>query len=498
MADVVRELVEQMVPELEDLEILGILSPEEIRKVVKQRRKFEYLLKNRTTSKVDYLKYIEYEVNLEALRQKRKQRLGIRKHSISDHAGRRRIHHIFERALRRYKEDVRMWLQYAAFCQRTKSRKVLSKLFPKALQIHPRCTGLWIQAAAWEYSDNGNVSGARALLQRGLRINEESEQLWLEYFRLELLYVHKMATRRATLGLDAGSADIRVMEDGSEPLNASFYRGVVPQVVYKNACRSLPNKLKLRKQFLDICDTVPECPKELKQAIISSISLEFPDDADAIILCARMHQHSYKSVDKNIFEDAILANSNSSESMSTSAKLWRRYVEFIAERLKICVESQDQLKIVQEICSVCERATNSLEKNNAIMNADDIEHAAEILQIWAGILLRCGKIDEAITVVIRGETICPSDSRIWLLRIDLAKRAQVLGYKTGCKNNPNPKRNIFCTTENISDLYTRSFVAVSANTEGLRMLHMRRINDLVVKAHVKNRNSVRFHYEFQI
>jgi hypothetical protein len=48
----------------------------EINKIVKQRTNFEYRLKRRGAKKVDYLRYIEYEMNLDALRVKRKTRLG--------------------------------------------------------------------------------------------------------------------------------------------------------------------------------------------------------------------------------------------------------------------------------------------------------------------------------------------------------------------------------------------------------------------------------------
>jgi len=54
-------------------------------------------------------------------------------------------------------------------------------------------------AASWEFEKNGNALSGRTLLQRGLRINGESKKLWLEYFRLELLYLEKLRERRKIL-----------------------------------------------------------------------------------------------------------------------------------------------------------------------------------------------------------------------------------------------------------------------------------------------------------
>ena len=45
--------------------------------------------------------------------------------------------------------------------------------------------GLWSYAAAWEFQRQGNVAAARRFLQRGLRNCGASEELWLDYFRME-------------------------------------------------------------------------------------------------------------------------------------------------------------------------------------------------------------------------------------------------------------------------------------------------------------------------
>lgn len=76
-------------------------------------------------------------------------------------------------------------------------------MLTKALQLHPAASGLWSYAAAWEFEHNSNAAAARTLMQRGLRMCKGSHQLWLEYFRMELMYAHKLRTRRHILGLDA-------------------------------------------------------------------------------------------------------------------------------------------------------------------------------------------------------------------------------------------------------------------------------------------------------
>ena len=78
----------------------------------------------------------------------------------------------------------------------------MRQVLTKALQLHPAASGLWSYAAAWEFEHNSNAAAARTLMQRGLRMCKTSQQLWLEYFRMELLYAHKLRTRRRILGID--------------------------------------------------------------------------------------------------------------------------------------------------------------------------------------------------------------------------------------------------------------------------------------------------------
>lgn len=48
--------MEEMVPELEDIEAKGYFTKPEIREIVRQREKFEYALKRKTPTKADFLR----------------------------------------------------------------------------------------------------------------------------------------------------------------------------------------------------------------------------------------------------------------------------------------------------------------------------------------------------------------------------------------------------------------------------------------------------------
>jgi hypothetical protein len=132
MADTVQEILEGMVPELEDLARKKLFSRSEIKEIVRKRRDFEYKLKRRESQKQEYLRYIAYESALDRLRAKRKTRLGMlvpdrsvpiahvccsgdyahccrpgfgkkSKSSVSDFSMQKRLHFIFDRMLRKWK-----------------------------------------------------------------------------------------------------------------------------------------------------------------------------------------------------------------------------------------------------------------------------------------------------------------------------------------------------------------------------------------------------------
>lgn len=56
MADTVRYMMEEMVPELEEFVKQQYFSRQEVKQIVKRRQDFEYLLKRRAALKEDFLR----------------------------------------------------------------------------------------------------------------------------------------------------------------------------------------------------------------------------------------------------------------------------------------------------------------------------------------------------------------------------------------------------------------------------------------------------------
>ncbi|ODV80984.1 U3 snoRNP protein [Suhomyces tanzawaensis NRRL Y-17324] len=206
MAEKVRYFLEQSVPELEDLKNKGLFDKNELTMIMRRRTDFEHRIQGRGSKPRDYLKYSEFEINLDKLRSKRRARYlkaGMieKKATLSDWAGVRRIMFIFDRATRRYPGDLEIWAQYLRFAKSCDAIKVIYKVYSRLLQLQPRNVDAWLSAAKYEFENNANAKGARVLFQKGLRLNPESLELWLSYAQFELTYISRLLARRKVLGL---------------------------------------------------------------------------------------------------------------------------------------------------------------------------------------------------------------------------------------------------------------------------------------------------------
>lgn len=211
---------------------------------MKKRTSFETALVRRIPKKGDFLRYAAYEMSLEALRRKRVERLSessgfifgswIRSTSpyyalelpkgpptVSDFALVRRQFQIFERALKKFRDDVGLWVQYIQAARRAKARALVSRICGRALQLHPNAPALYILAASHELRHLSHAA-ARVLLQRGIRLNPENIDLWREYVRMELGFVESLRRRWKVLGL---TTNVGEDEDMDEPDEAEYIGG---------------------------------------------------------------------------------------------------------------------------------------------------------------------------------------------------------------------------------------------------------------------------------
>ena len=220
-------------------------------------------------------------MNLENLRRKRVKRMGIKN---SGHAGQRRIFIILDRATRKFHGDVALWMQYIEYARKQKASKKVSKLLTDVLRLHPTRPELWIYAANYALDIQGDINEARSYMQRGLRFCKNSENMWLQYAKLEMIYISKMSAKCQVLGLtqkdrkdtifglDDPNADhisipkltaagINSNQDGYKPNNeealenlrvAPVMTGAIPMAIFDASCKELAGDSNFGEEFFEM------------------------------------------------------------------------------------------------------------------------------------------------------------------------------------------------------------------------------------------------------
>ena len=317
-SDKARFYLEQYVPELQEYQRKEIFTHEEIVSIASKRSGFEHTLNARGSKPSDYARYATYEMNVDSLRKKRCKRLGVKSTAFN---GPRTIFFILERGTKKFPGDMGLWMQYIQFCQKEKANKKLAKVFTNALRLKPREWGLWVLAAKHYAETQGDMSTARSYLQRGLRFCREESKLWVEYVRLEMGYLAKLAGRRRVLGLDDGArkegVEVAEGEDllelpavTAEDINPDTGRGIeevdddtlkrlasapaftaaIPMAIFDAAMKQFNNDAEVAEEIFNLCasfDFVPST-RNILQHILSRIQTHTPNAVETVICESKM------------------------------------------------------------------------------------------------------------------------------------------------------------------------------------------------------------------
>jgi len=185
---------------------------DEIKAFVKKRSDFEHKVNARGSTPVDFAQYAAWETNLERLRHKRCVRMRIK--NDSRYAGPARIFQVLDRGTKKHPGDVALWMSYLECARKAKSTKKFQTVLTAAIRLHPTKPDFWLYAARWSLENDADITVARSYMQRGTRFCNQTKDLWIEYAKLEMIYLAKIAMRRRILGLDVDETIEMVEDDG--------------------------------------------------------------------------------------------------------------------------------------------------------------------------------------------------------------------------------------------------------------------------------------------
>ena len=332
MTDSAQHYIELLSDDLYDLCEKSLLDLQEVREITKKMSTFENRLQRRISKKQDFLSYVSFLISLKTLLSLRKKRLGIEdKCHSADAMPIKKIHQVFARATKKFSADLDLWLEYIKHCIQFESTKVLSRVFGQALLLHPLEVKLWILASRFEMENQSNMPAARTLMHRALRIIPENEELWLEYFRLELLYLDKLNKRKEmmlggkTMELscyndeDSSTAvnvenslansisiDVPELDDEKQSslssLPSSFLNTEnLLQVIFDSAIEKFPS-LSFAQRFLSIFEECNIFPAATCSYIQNTIKTTFKSNGDILIFALRQEWNTLEHTETNIVE----------------------------------------------------------------------------------------------------------------------------------------------------------------------------------------------------
>ncbi|EER95733.1 U3 small nucleolar RNA-associated protein 6 homolog [Sorghum bicolor] len=518
MADTVQYRLERMTDELDDLERRGLFTRAELSDVVRKRRDFEYRLRRHSPLRQDFLDYIAYELRLDSLRNLRKRAIiraaadeddeprdGARssddeegggrkrkkkdkskkkwKKSVSDVAGVLRVLDIYRMATVRFKGDLDLWFRYLEFC-RDKKHGRMKQVLAQAIRFHPKVPGLWIYAAAWEFDQNLNVAAARALMQSGLRSCPQSEDMWIEYLRMELTYLNKLKARKVALGEDVKTLQKNDKDSGQwkeenkelfMPLNEQdedpkepglsgdaleekedlFWRQglLIIQTIYQGAVEALPSSLTLRKKFLEILNSVDLAHSdELKLEVLDDLKRDFYHSEDYWDWLARLQLSNSNSSSNSNRKDAISNRLNRSIQVYDEAvrrlsnsKMYSLYAKFWMDVLY--PDREDSITLFEDSEFDASEFTSSILK--VYENAESCGCLTEDLACqYISLYLKLERLEEAKTLA---EKLCDGPlsnaAKLWSLRasMEINSIATAPGSSSLSKENLSSLFDLFST-----------------------------------------------------
>jgi U3 small nucleolar RNA-associated protein 6 len=226
--------------------------------------------------------------------------------------------------------------------KREGARMLAGRILARALQLHTSTPMFYILAASEELN-NLSPSTARTLLQRGIRLNPDSIELWREHVRLELGFIESLRRRWKLLGVDMTTDENKVADpslgNDAELTDVAarnrILGGALVKTVIDSACSAIPSV----DLFVALRDTISEHPSpailrsDLIEHLHGLIPQHLPNDPKCIKLVAT--RHLSPSPEGEALVDAIrLVNtellSHCRQNLNSEPVL-RIYAEFVEE-----------------------------------------------------------------------------------------------------------------------------------------------------------------------
>ncbi|XP_035945865.2 U3 small nucleolar RNA-associated protein 6 homolog isoform X1 [Halichoerus grypus] len=413
MAEIIQERIEDRLPELEQLERIGLFSHAEIKAIIKKASDLEYRIQRRALFKDDFINYVQYEINLLELIQRRRTRIGysFKKDEIENSIV-HRVQGVFRRASAKWKDDVQLWLSYIVFCKKWATKAQLSKVFSAMLAIHSNKPALWIMAAKWEMEDRLSSESARQLFLRALRFHPECPKLYQEYFRMELMHAEKL--RKEKQEFEKAKMDVGNLDYPEEIL-----KGELARIIYKNSV-SIIKGAEFHVSLLSIAQLF-DFATDLQKEIYDDLQALHTDDPLTWDYVARRElamemqpageqpaTKQARAVEVGRKEERCCAVYEEAVKTLPTEAMWKCYINFCLERFTKKTSSQ----FLRE--RRLERTMMAFRKAHELRLLPEFQYKQ-----WIELLLHQDFLKEALEVAVAGTESFRDSVTMWQMKLQV-------------------------------------------------------------------------------
>jgi len=205
-------------------------------------------------------------------------------------------------------------MSYLEYAKGIKATKKFKTILTSAIRLHPTRHELWLYAARYSLEIESDINGARSYMQRGTRFCTTSRELWIEYAKLEMIYLAKIALRRKILGLDVVDSEEDAQEEEDtgfdpskdmisldvntikpamiegvkvdteavkDPMTTPALQGAIPMAIFDAAKKQPFFCASAAEDFFDMFATFPQvrCLSKILQHVLDSMMELFEKDA---------------------------------------------------------------------------------------------------------------------------------------------------------------------------------------------------------------------------
>lgn len=409
MAEIVQQRIEERIPELEQLERVGLFTKKEIKSIIKKSTALEYKLHRLIVNKEDFIAYIQYEINVLELVKKRRAHIHYHfKREDIEFPIIHRINSVFRRATNKWKDDVQLWLSHVAFCKKWATKGQISKVFSSMLAIHPDKPALWIMAAKSELEDRNSSESARHLFLRALRFHPNNKKVYQEYFRMELLHCEKLRKQKKEL-------EQAEMDTGEYEFSPEILSGKLAEVVYRDAT----GKIKDAEFVITLLNiaAIFDFTKELQDSILQDLQTNYTEESVTWDFMAKreleapgageeLQTAKGRASDINRREERCCQVYEEGVKSLNTEPMWTCYAAFCLERLKRKTNVQELKEKRQErLLGVLQRAHDS-----SLLKEDYYKK-------WLQILLSSGDGEGAASVAMAATQRYSQSVSMWSLSL---------------------------------------------------------------------------------